>query len=165
MENFRNMVGWVPILIGLVFVQGLVALGGPCYQNTGGTVGCLSLGGPNCSSVGPFPGLDCNGGPWTLAQLAAMGRQALDPCLVPILDGTVPVPNSTAGNLATGELSQGNYPYPCTSTRTCTKTFGLNAGGNFIVGCPLAFVSTCSTFTIFTAGGGVCPVGSGGGGP
>jgi hypothetical protein len=161
-EKFRKMVGWVPILTGLVIVQGLVAFGGPCYQNTGGTGGCVTLGGPNCSIIGAFPGLPCNGGPWTLAQLAAMGRSGADPCLTPILESTIPVPDSTAENLSTGELSRGNFSYPCTAVRACTKSVTIVPPLVMWVGCINPVLTQCSTWSIFTAGGGVCPVGSGG---
>lgn len=165
MKGFRKIAGWASLLAALVAVQTTVVIGGNYYVNTGGTVDCLDIGGPNCNIAAEQTALPCDNNFYTMSDLSERGWSSEWPCAVTKQSCSVPKPNSTSGNQNAGSLAQGYYPHTCTVTRECTKTYGVIPPGHLTVGCKSPTLTPCTSYTIFTAGGGVCPApGSGGGG-
>ena len=142
-------------LTALVVLQGLV-YAGPCYVRSGGTVNCLSAGGPHCSTIAA-DGLPCPGGAWSVADAVQEGLNLADPCSLGLVVHQIPTPNATSGNQAVGQMQQGNFSFPCVSVRSCTKGgFWLIPVGPWMTDCTAVLLG-CTSHTVFTAGGAPCP--------
>lgn len=146
------------VLLGLVLAQAVV-YAGPCYVMSG-TTPCPNQGGNvACNQIFPFPNMACPGGPWTLAQLAAMQANALFACG----GGTAThqIPNGTLDGQASGSMNQGNYSYVCNSMRNCTKTVTF-LPVPVVYACMPNPLQPCINILVNTAGGPACPSASGG---
>ena len=153
MGKLYKKVGAVPALIGLMIAQGLV-YAAPCYTRTGGTPGCLSLGGPVCSTILPV-GLPC-AGTWTIKQMSDLGLDPNAECSGNIGEYAIPEPNSTSGNEPSGFMTQGNFTFDCTSVQTCDKVVQA-LPPPILTYCNYNPLRPCTTYTVFTAGGEDCP--------
>lgn len=153
MKSRLGIVGAVSLLVGLVSTQ-LIVYAGQCYRRSGGNDNCVSQGGPNCSAIYPI-GLPCGSEPLTAADCAALGLDIGDQCSGGTVVHNIPKDNSTDGNHPDGYLHQGNYQFTCTSSKSCTKN--VVEPLPITVQCSVDPLVACTSYTVFTAGGGECP--------
>ena len=155
MLSLCRKVGAPVLLAALVIVQGLV-YAGPCYQRSGGNLGCYAQGGPECQSLTPIPYLPCDG-EWSAGELAELGWYSGWPCQVKVIVHSIPKNYATSGNEQEGFMEQSFFLFPCSSERTCFKRTTFYS----TIICEIINTTPCTYFSVFTAGGADCPDSSG----